>query len=84
MAYVLKEVGILDKVLHIIMESISYAKVNVLWNGQKGVYFESRKCIKKGELMSPYLFVLCMNKLSHMISDIVYDGSWVGIKAGNS
>ncbi|GAU35481.1 hypothetical protein TSUD_384360 [Trifolium subterraneum] len=34
--------------------------------------------------MSPYLFVLCMDKLSHMISQAVDGGKWVGIRAGRA
>lgn len=45
-------------------------------------YFNSTKGIRQGDLMSPYLFVLYMNKLSHLIMDAVECGSWIWIKAG--
>lgn len=32
--------------------------------------------------MSPYVFVICMDKLSHMIMDAVRSGKWTGVKAG--
>lgn len=31
--------------------------------------------------MSPYLFMLCMDKLSHMIYEAVDRGKWVSIKS---
>ncbi|KAF7822209.1 ribonuclease H [Senna tora] len=35
-----------------------------------------------GDPLSPYIFVLCMDILSHIICNAVNDGSWKGIKAG--
>lgn len=32
--------------------------------------------------MSPYLFVLCMDKLTHLILDVVDKGGWIPIKDG--
>ncbi|CAK8542086.1 unnamed protein product [Lathyrus sativus] len=66
------------------MESISFVKMCVLWNGNKGEYFETKKGLRQGYLISPYVFVLCIDKLSHMIIEQVEEGRCEGAKAGKS
>lgn len=34
--------------------------------------------------MSPYLFVMCMDKLTHLIAQSVVEGEWKGLKAGRN
>lgn len=51
------------------MRGSSKAITFVNWNGNKGNYFKSKKGLRQGDSISPYLFVLYMDKLSHLILD---------------
>lgn len=45
-------------------------------------YFNSAKGLRQGDIISHYLFFLCMDKLSYMIIYSVECGKWKGIKEG--
>lgn len=81
---ILDEIGLPENVVHIIMSSITSVKTNVKWNGVRSDFFSPQRGIRQGEPISPYLFVLCMDKLSHLISQCVEEGSWIGLKAGRN
>jgi hypothetical protein len=72
--HTLKEVGLPSSMVDIIMHSITSVKTNVKWNGARAEYFEPQRGIRQGDPISPYVFVICMDKLSHMISQSVYEG----------
>lgn len=59
------------------MEGVTSVQTNVKWNGVRADFFKTQRSIGQGDPMSPYLFVLCMDKLSHIISEAVYDGDWI-------
>lgn len=54
--------------------------MRVNWNGNKGSYFKSNKGLRQGDPISPYLYVLRMDKLSYLILDAVEKKRWVSIK----
>jgi hypothetical protein len=43
--------------------------MQVLWNGSKMDTFKFNGGIKQGFLISSYIFVLCLEKLVHLIQD---------------
>ena len=49
---------------------------NILWNGDKTSDFEPVSGIKQGDPLSPYLFVICMERLSHIVHLAVSQGLW--------
>jgi hypothetical protein len=71
---VLVEIKLPDKLINIIMHSITSVETNVKWHGARADYFRPQRGIRQGDPLSPYLFVLCMDKLSHLISHAVEDG----------
>ena len=58
------------------MECITIVQMNVLWNGELTEDFEPSRGIRQGDLISPYIFVLCIKRLSHGISKEVTNGAW--------
>ncbi|KAK4252645.1 hypothetical protein QN277_014390 [Acacia crassicarpa] len=66
--------------INLILDCVSSASYNVLWNGEKTEYFKPGRGIRQGDPISPYLFVLCIDRLSHLICDMVNEGKWVPIK----
>ncbi|XP_058771248.1 uncharacterized protein LOC131644704 [Vicia villosa] len=81
---VLVEVGISGRMLNVILHAISTVETNVKWNGAGGEFFCPQRGIRQGDLISPYLFVLCMDKLSHLISQEVNEGRWKTVRAGRN
>ena len=72
----LKLTGILIQLSRLIMECITTAKMGVLWNRETTEEFSLGQGIRQGDPMSPYIFVLCIERLSHGISQTVMEGSW--------
>jgi hypothetical protein len=80
----LMEVGFPESLINVIMYGVTSVKTNVNWHGTRNSYFNPCRGIRQGDPMSPYIFVICMDKLSHLISHAVTQGSWKGIKTGRT
>lgn len=78
------ELNIRQHIRSIIIASISFVSTRTIWNKQKGDFFNLKKGIRQGDTLSLYLFVLCLDKLSHMIMDIMEKREWDGMKVGNN
>jgi hypothetical protein len=65
-----------SKVISLIMFGISASSNTILWNGSKTEAFSPARGLRQGDPLSPYLFVLCMERLGAMISKSVRDGTW--------
>jgi hypothetical protein len=55
-----------------------------MWNGSRASYFKPKRGIQQGDPMSPYFFLLCMDKLSHLVREEVDKGLWIPMKAGRN
>ena len=64
------------------MQCITSTSLNVLWNGSKIEEFAPTWGLRQGDLLSLYIFMLCMEKLTHLISDVVQDKRWIPLKVG--
>ncbi|KAK0580349.1 hypothetical protein LWI29_000920 [Acer saccharum] len=73
---VLEEIGIGGKVNDLIMSCISSVQYQVVVNGEVSESFAPRSGIRQGDPLSPYIFVLCMEKLSHIIQQKLEEGIW--------
>lgn len=59
---------------------VSFVRMKVIWNGQLSDEFAMGRGIRQGDPLSPYLFVLCMERLSHLIDTSVEHGDWSPIR----
>jgi len=73
----LEECKFLRKIIQIIHHCISSPSYKIMWNGEKTDTFYPSRGIRQGDPLSPYLFVICMDKLSHMIADQVEASYWL-------
>jgi hypothetical protein len=70
--------------INVIMHSVTSVETNVKWNGARGSYFRPQRGIRQGDPISPYLFVMCIDKLSHLISQAVNEKKWKAPTAGKN
>lgn len=58
------------------MSSMMASNLSILQNGSKLENFNPSRGLRKGDTMSPYLFVFCMEKFTRMVQMKVNEGSW--------
>lgn len=63
-----------------IMYCVAIVRTNLTWNGSRYNYFSPKCGIFQGDPMPPYLFVLCIDKLSHIIFEEVDNARWIPMK----
>lgn len=66
-----------------IMACVSTVSFSVLINCSPEGYIEPGRGIRQGDPLSPYLFVLCAEVLSHLMNKAMADRSLLGIKISN-
>lgn len=75
-------IGLPDKLRSIIMDCVSSVTMRVLWNDEPTNSFRMQRGIRQGCPLSPYLFVLCLERFSHCILDSVNSRRWNPIRVG--
>nr|KYP44263.1 hypothetical protein KK1_034276 [Cajanus cajan] len=58
------------------MHGITSNSIFVLWNGSRAPAFFHMRGLRQGDPLSPYLFVLCTERLGVMIVSEVEKGRW--------
>lgn len=53
----------------------------MILNGDISKAFSAGRGVRQGDPLSPYIFVLCIEKLSHLIQTSVEFGQWKPIKS---
>ena len=76
----LQETGLPNDMIQIIMKCITSVTMKVLWNGEVSDEFVPSRGIRQGDPLSPYIFVLCVERLSHGINNAVTVGDWLPIR----
>ncbi|KAH9803418.1 putative ribonuclease H protein [Citrus sinensis] len=70
------EARIPSDLIHITMDYITSASMQILLNGKCTEEFIPSRGIRQGDPISPYIFVLCIERLSHRIHRAVNTGTW--------
>lgn len=66
----------LPKLLIGLIMHVTTTSMQVLWNGEASNALQSSRGIFQGDPLSLYLFVLCMERLAHLIKDCVDSKMW--------
>lgn len=80
----LMEFKLNDDWIDLIMSCVTNKLSSILWNGEVINGIHNKRGLRQGNPLSPYLFVLCMERLSNMINRKVREGCWKGIKASRN
>ena len=70
--------------VNLIMCCVSSVSTSILFNGGSVKHIFPSQGIRKGDPLSPYLFILCMEVLGHFIEDKCNENSWVPVKSSQS
>ena len=70
----LTALGLSDKFISWISLCVTSASFSVQVNGELAGYFQSKRGLRQGCSLSPYLFVICMNVLSKMLDEAAHGG----------
>lgn len=62
--------------INVIMECVTTSSLQVLWNGEPTQSFKPSRGIRQGDPLSPYLFVMCMERLYQTIEESIVKGLW--------
>lgn len=76
----LHAVGLSDRWVSWIIQCVAGPSMRLLWNGEKTEPFKPARGLRQGDPLSPYLFVLCMERLCHLIEDAVGAKIWKPIQ----
>lgn len=79
LAETLEAAGLSEGWIKRIMECVAGPEMSLLWNGEKTDSFTPERGLRQGDPISPYLFVLCIERLCHQIETAVGRGDWKSI-----
>lgn len=72
----LQDLRLSNHFMNLIWHCIFSVTMDILWNGEGTCDFSPTRGICQGDHMLPYLFVICMERLSHLIQWAVSQGLW--------
>lgn len=75
--------GFNDRWVGLIMVCVSLVSYSILVNGHSQLSFMPTKGLKLGDPLSPYLFILCVESLSNLLSKAEKEGSITSMQLGS-
>ncbi|CAA7037235.1 unnamed protein product [Microthlaspi erraticum] len=76
----LKSAGLPESWIQWILQCVTGPDMSLLWNGERTEAFQPQRGLRQGDPLSPYLFVLCMERLCHLIDKSVIGKKWKPIR----
>lgn len=76
----LQDIGLPEGFINLTWECISSVRMRVLWNGEALEEFLPSRGVRQGDPLSPYLFVLCIERLFHLVNVAVEQKLWSPIQ----
>ncbi|KAL0012521.1 hypothetical protein SO802_007629 [Lithocarpus litseifolius] len=76
--------NLLHNLVNLIMSCVSSISTSILFNGGNVEPIFPSRGIRQGDPLSPYLFILCMEVLGHLIEDKCSKKRWVPVKSSQS
>ena len=70
--------------ISLIMSCVSSVSTSILFNGGNMEPILLSRGIRQGDPLSPYLFILCMEVLGHLIEEKFRDNQWNPVKSSNN
>lgn len=64
----------------VVCHCVNSPTTRVLWNGESTEAFSLSRRVRQGDPLSPYLFVLCIERLSQLFSFMVEQKLWKPIR----
>ena len=61
------------RLIELIMNMLSSTRFHIMWNGTLLPAIVSSSGIRQGDPLSPYLFILCLERLSILLEEAVQD-----------
>lgn len=80
----LNEISIPSNLKNVIMQYITSSTMQILWNGEPTNSFIPGRGVRQGDPLSPYIFILCIERLAHGILKEVNKGNWKPIRMGRN
>lgn len=77
----LRDAALPEELVSMVMRMVSTGSCRLVWNGEKTDAIKSSRGLRQGDPMSPYLFVLYMEKLGHKLRKRVVEGRLQEVKA---
>ncbi|KAL4301309.1 hypothetical protein AHAS_Ahas17G0288000 [Arachis hypogaea] len=68
--------GFPGTIISLIMKCVKSSSLSLMWNVNRLDGFQPKRGLRQGDPMSPYLFVICMERLSCLIARQVEVGRW--------
>ena len=72
----LNDLNLPRSLIDIIFSCVSTPSMQLLWNGERIGSISPSRGVRQGDPLSPYLFVLCMERLAHLIQERIGNGDW--------
>lgn len=76
----LEDIGLPSNFIELVWHCISTVRMRMMWKGEALEEFTPSRGVRQGDLISPYLFVLCLKKLFQMIGLAIEHNRWKPIQ----